>query len=117
MTTDLSPARASPANRPARLGRQLFFWGVGVMFLGILVAFVGLAVPSYEVQTLAIFFQLLTVVAALVVAVLAIVFSSIGLARAASQRERTAALSGLIGGIGLFVIGPVLTFVLPALLR
>jgi hypothetical protein len=116
MTSEPSVDSSAPSSRRARLGRTLFFWGIGVMFLGILVAFVGLAVPSYEVQTLAIFFQLLTVIAALVLAILAIVFASIGLARATTQPERTSALSGLIGGIGLFVIGP-LTFVLPALLR
>lgn len=114
---DLHAPHDIEPNRQARIGRTLFIWGTGALLGGIAVRFLTIAAPASEIQTLGLFFHSLTVLAALVFAVIAIVYSSIALANAddSTKHDRTAALSGLIGGIALLLIGPLLTFVLALL--
>lgn len=110
-----NPDGAEP-NRQARMGRALFIWAAAVLLGGIAVRVLTLAVPSYEFQTLGLVLHWMTLLAALVLAVTAVVYSSMGLADAGStQHDRTAALIGLIGGIGLMLFGPLLVFVLALL--
>lgn len=106
---------ASPAakDRQAFRGRTLFFWAAGALVAGLLARLVGM-VPSYELQSVAVLVSTLAVVAALVLALIAGVFSIVGLVGPVSAVARRAAMTGLIGAICVFALGPVLMFAVNA---
>lgn len=115
--TDASPAAAS-ANPIARRARTLFFWALGLCIVFWLIP-IGLTfVPAPEAQTAGILMVWAGFLPTVVVAVLAIVFGAIGLSRsrALEGAGRTEALTGLIGGIGVFVVPGVLAFLAIAIM-
>lgn len=75
-------------------------------------------VPSYELQTVGVVLVWAGALPGLVLIVLSVVFGAIGLSRAGrlEGQGRSAALTGLIGGIGLFAAPPLFAMVAIALM-
>jgi hypothetical protein len=94
----------------AERARTMFFWALGVVLLFWILPIALTFVPSNEMQTLGVILVWAGALPGLVLIVLAVVFGAIGLSRArqAEGQGRTSALTGLIGGISLFLAPAVL---------
>lgn len=91
----------------------MFFWAVGVVLLFWILPILLTFVPSNEVQTLGVILVWAGALPGFVLIVLAVVFGAIGLGRArqVEGQGRTSALTGVIGGISLFLAPAVLGMV------
>lgn len=104
------PLADQRTNPFAERARTVFFWALGVVLLFWIIPILLTFVPSYELQTLGVILVWVGALPGLVLIVLAVVFGAIGLnrARQVEGQGRSSALTGLIGGVSLFLAPAVL---------
>ena len=112
------PLTDERANPYAERARTIFFWALGVVLLFWIIPIALTFVPTYELQTVGVILVWAGALPGLVLIVLSVVFGAIGLSRAGrlEGQGRSAALTGLIGGIGLFAAPPLFAMVAIALM-